>query len=177
MFDQLKGVTMFSNIELRSGYHQVHIKEDEIYKMDFWTRYGNYEFFVVPFILTNAQATFIFLKNNVLHPYLDKFGIVFIDDIVAYYKYEEEHAEHLAKLLRFLREHQLYSKLNKCNFLQTEVLYLGHVVSKEGIKVDLKNIRAITVLYLLQHPSKILARMQISEPTLDLAIVCSLVTC
>jgi len=118
LFDQLKGETMFSNIDLRSGYRQVRIKEEDIYKTTFMIKYGHYEFVVVPFRLNNALATFMCLMNNVLRPYLDKFVIVFIDDILVYSKNEEEHVEHLATILRFLREHQLYSKLNKCTFFQ-----------------------------------------------------------
>ena len=106
---------MFSKIDLRFGYHQVSIKED-IYKIAFRTRYGHYEFVVVPFGLTNAPTTFMCLMNSVLHPHLDKFVIVFIDDILVYSKNEEEHVEHLAVALRLLREHQLYAKLSKCSF-------------------------------------------------------------
>jgi len=109
----------------------------------FRTRYGNYEFVLVPFGLTNAPSTFMCLMNSVLHPYLDKFVIVFIDDILVYSKNEEDHAEHLAIVLRLLREHRLYDILRKCSFFQTEVHFLGHVVSKEGIAVDLEKIRAI----------------------------------
>ena len=120
-FDQLKEATMFSKIDMRSGYHQVHIKEEDIYKTAFRTRYGHYEFVVVPFGLTNAPTTFMCLMNSVLRPYLDKFFIVFIDDILIYSKNEEEHPEHLATILRLLREHQLYAKLNKCSFFHTKV--------------------------------------------------------
>eukprot|EP00253_Pinus_taeda_P003649 PITA_03649 len=123
--------------------NKVRIKEEDIFKTVFRTRCGHYEFVVVTFGLTNAQATFMCLMNNVLCPYLDKFVIVFINDILVYFKNEEEHAKHLATVLRFLREHQLYSKLNKCSFFQTEVHYLGHVVSKDGIVVDPEKIRSI----------------------------------
>ena len=105
LFNQLKGATMFLNIELRLEYHQVCIKEEEIYKIDFRSRYGHYEFVVVPFGLTNASATFMCLMKSVLHPYLDKFVIVFIDNILVYYKNEEEHVEQLASMLILLREH------------------------------------------------------------------------
>ena len=120
---------MFSKINLRSGYHQVRIKEWEIYKTTFRTRYGHYEFVVFPFGLTNSVATFMCLMNSVLHPYLENFLIVFIDGILVYSKNEEEHAKHFPTVLRFLREHQLYAKLNKCSFFQSKVHYLGHVVS------------------------------------------------
>jgi len=105
LFDQLKGETMFSKIDMRSIYHQVHINEDEIYNTAFRTRYGHYKFVVVPFGLTNAPTTFMCLMNSVSHPCLDKFVIVFIDDILIYSKNEEEHVEHLEAVLRFLREH------------------------------------------------------------------------
>jgi len=129
-------------INLRSGYHQVCNKEKGIYKITFRTRYGNYEFVVAPFSLTNSPTTFMCLMNNVLHLYLDKFVIVFIDDILVYSKNEEEHVEHLETVLRLLRVHQLHAKLNKCILCQTEIPYLGHVVSKDGITVDLEKIRA-----------------------------------
>ena len=116
LFDQLKGATVFSKIDLRSGYHRVRIKDEDIYKIAFRTRYGHYEFVVVPFGLTNAPTTFMCLMNNVLHPYLDKFVIMFIDDILVYSKNEEEHVEHLVAVWRLLRENQLYAKLNKCSF-------------------------------------------------------------
>ena len=105
LFNQLKGEVVFSKIDLRYGYHQVCIKEEDIYKTTFKTKYGNYAFVVVPFSLTNALATFMCLMNSVLCPSLDKFVIVLIDDILIYSKNEEEHAEHLATVLRLLREH------------------------------------------------------------------------
>jgi len=113
LFDQLKEATMFSKVDFRLGYHQVCMKEEDIFKTRFRTRYGNYELVVVPFSLTNALATFMCLMNSVLHPYLDKFVIVFIDDILAYSKNEEEHAENLVALLGLLRQCQLYPKISK----------------------------------------------------------------
>ena len=104
---------MFSKINLRLGYLQVCIKEEDIFKTTFGTRYGHYEFVVVPIGLTNALATFMCLMNSVFHPYLDKFVIVFIDDILIYSKNEEEHVKHLAAVLRLLREQQLYVELRK----------------------------------------------------------------
>jgi len=125
LFDQLKGEAMFSRIDLRSEYHQVHINKEDIYKTNFRTKYGHYGLFVVSFGLTNFPATFMCLMNSVLRTYLDNFFIVLIDDIMVYSKNEEEHAENLAAVLTFLRENQLYAKLNKCSFFHIEVHYLG----------------------------------------------------
>lgn len=143
LFAQLKRAAIFSKINLRSRYHQVHIKEDDTYKTTFRSRYMHNEFVVVPFCLTNAPTTFMCFMNNVLHLYLDKFVIVFFDDILVYSKNEEEHVENLVAVLRLLRENQLYSNISKYSFFQTEVHYLGHVVSKEGITLDPKKMRAI----------------------------------
>jgi len=143
LFDQLNGAPVFLNIDMRSRYHQVHIKEEDIYKKTFRTRYGHYEFVVVPFGLNSSPATFMCLINNVLLLYLDKFVTVFIDDILVYSKNEEDLARNLAAMLRLFREHQLHAKLSKCSFFQIEVHYLGHVVSKEGTAVDPEKIRAI----------------------------------
>jgi hypothetical protein len=116
LFDQLGGATIFSNIDLRSGYHQVQIKDEDIHKTTFKTRYGHYEFVVVPFGLTNAPATFMCLRNNVLSKFLDKFVLVFIGDILIYSKNREEHEECLRLVLQVLREHYLYAKFSKCDF-------------------------------------------------------------
>ena len=143
LFDQLRGATVFSNIDLRSGYHQVRIKDEDIFKTTFRTRYGHYEFVVMPFGLTNAPAVFMCLMNNVMHKYLDKFVVIFIDDILIYSKSEEEHKEHLKIVLQELREHQLYAKFRKCDFFKDKIQYLSHVVTKEGIFVDLQKIKEI----------------------------------
>eukprot|EP00253_Pinus_taeda_P013617 PITA_13617 len=143
LFDQVKGATVFSKIDLRSGYHQIRIKEEDIAKTAFRTRYGHYEFVVLPFGLTNAPATFMCLMNNIFHQYLDRFVLIFIDDILVYSRTVEEHQEHLRKVLQTLREHQLYAKFSKCDFFKEEIQYLGHVISKEGIAVDPEKIKAI----------------------------------
>jgi hypothetical protein len=143
LFDQLGGVSIFSKIDLRSGYHQVRIKGEDIHKTAFRTRYGHYDFVVVPFGLTNALSTFTCLMNNVLSKFLDKFVLVFIDDILIYSKNREEHQEHLIIVLQVLREHHLYAKFNKCDFFQKKIHYLGHVLSEEGVAVDPDKIRSI----------------------------------
>jgi hypothetical protein len=143
LFDQLGGSSIFSKIDLRSGYHQVQIKGEDIHKTAFRTRYGHYEFVVVPFGLTNAPATFMCLMNNVLSEFLNKFVLVFIDDILIYSKNREEHEEHLRVVLLVLREHHLYAKFSKFNFFQKQIHYLGHVIFEEGVAVDPNKIRSI----------------------------------
>ena len=117
LFDQLAGAKVFSKIDLRSGYHQIKIKPEDIPKTAFTTRYGLYEYLVMSFGLTNAPAHFMYLMNSVFMPELDKFVVVFIDDILVYSKNKTEHAEHLRIVLTRLREHQLYAKFSKCDFL------------------------------------------------------------
>ena len=143
MIDQLRGSKVFSKIDLRSGYPQIRIKNEYIGKTTFRTRYGHYEFTVVPFGLTNAPTIFMCLMNGVFMKYLDKFVIVFLDDILIYSKTKEEHEEHLILVMQVLREHQLYSKLSKCSFYQGRIHYLGHIISEEGVTVDPEKIRAI----------------------------------
>jgi hypothetical protein len=143
VFDQWKDAKIFSKIDLRSGYHQVRIKDEDINKTAFRTRYGHYEFTVVSLGLSNAATVFICLMNGVFMDYLDKFVIVFLDDILVYSKSEEEHEQHLRLVLQVLREHQLYAKLSKCSFYQKEIHYLGHIISEDGIAVDPEKIEAI----------------------------------
>ena len=121
LFDQLAGAKVFSKIDLRSGYHQIKIKPEDIPKTAFTTRYGLYEYLVMSFGLTNAPAHFMYLMNSVFMPELDKFVVVFIDDILVYSKSKEEHAEHLRIVLTHLREHQLYAKFSKCDFWLKEL--------------------------------------------------------
>ena len=144
LFDQLKGATVFSKIDLRSGYHQMRVKEEDVPKTAFRTRYGHFEFMVMPFGLTNAPAAFMDLMNRVFKPYLDKFVVVFIDDVLVYSKNKEEHEEHLRIVLQTLRDRQLYAKFSKCQFWLSEIAFLGHVISAEGIQVDVSKVKAIT---------------------------------
>ncbi|KAA3482976.1 Retrotransposon protein [Gossypium australe] len=133
LFDQLKGATVFSEIDLRSGYYQLRVKESDVPKTVFRTRYRHYEFLVMPFRLTNAPAVFMDLMNWIFRPYLDRFVVVFIDDILIYSCDETQHAEHLRIVLQTLREKQLYLKINKCEFWLREVGFLGHIESAARI--------------------------------------------
>jgi hypothetical protein len=119
LFDQMKGASVFSNIDLRSGYHQLKIRESDIPKTAFRTRYGLYEYTMVSFGLTNAPAYFMYLMNKVFIEYLDRFVIVFIDDILVFSRTMEEHEEHLRLVLEKLRSNQLYAKFSKCEFWLT----------------------------------------------------------
>ena len=143
LFDQLKGAGVFSKIDLRSGYYQLRVKDVDVPKTTFRTRYGHYKFLVMPFGLTNASATFMDLMNRVFRPYLDQFLVVFIDDILVYSRDEQEHEQHLKIVLQTLREKKLYAKLRKCDFWQKEISFLGHIVSPEGIRVDPVKIEAV----------------------------------
>ncbi|KAA3456128.1 DNA/RNA polymerases superfamily protein [Gossypium australe] len=143
LFDQLKEATVFSKIDLRSGYYQLRVKDSDISKTAFKTRYGHYEFLVMPFGLTNAPAIFMDLMNRIFRLYLDRFVVVFRDDILIYSRDEKKHAEHLRIVLQTLREKQLYAKFSKCEFWLHEVSFLGHIVSASGIRVDPSKISAI----------------------------------
>ncbi|GJU01009.1 putative reverse transcriptase domain-containing protein [Tanacetum coccineum] len=143
LFDQLQGACCFSKIDLRSGYHQLRVREEDIPKTAFRTRYGHFEFTVMPFGLTNAPAIFMDLMNRVCKPYLDKFVIVFIDDILIYSKSEEEHEVHLKTILDLLKKKKLYAKFLKCKFWLKEVQFLGHVVNRDGIHVDPSKVESV----------------------------------
>ncbi|GJZ76430.1 putative reverse transcriptase domain-containing protein, partial [Tanacetum coccineum] len=155
LFDQLQGSRYFSKIDLRSGYHQLRVHEDDIPKTAFQTRYGHFEFTVMAFVLTNAPAVFMDLMNRVCKPYLDKFVIVFIDAILIYSKSKEEHKIHLRMVLELLKKEKLYAKFSKCEFWLQEVHFLGHVVNQNGIYVDPSNIEAIKNLKAPTTPSEI----------------------
>nr|GEV25070.1 putative reverse transcriptase domain-containing protein [Tanacetum cinerariifolium] len=143
LFNQLQGSSVYSKIDLRSGYHQLLIHEEDIPITAFRTRYGHYEFQVMPFGLTNAPAVFMDLMNRVCKPYLDKFVIMFIDDILIYSKNKVEHGEHLKTILKLLKDEKLYAKFSKCDFWLNSVQFLGHVIDSIGIHVDRAKIEAI----------------------------------
>ncbi|KAL8134367.1 hypothetical protein AgCh_009406 [Apium graveolens] len=163
LFDQLKGAKCFSKIDLRSGYHQLNIKPEDIPKMTFRTRYGHYEFLVMPFGLTNSPVTFMDLINRVFKKYLDQFVVVFIDDILIYSKMEEEHEQHLWIVLEILRQERLYAKFSKCEFWSKEVQFLGHIIGREGIMVDLTNIKAIMIWERTKTPTEVRSFLGLAE--------------
>nr|GFC00339.1 putative reverse transcriptase domain-containing protein [Tanacetum cinerariifolium] len=143
LFNQLQGYSVYSKIDLRSSYHQLRVREQDVPKTKFKTRYGYYEFQVMPFGLTNAPAVFLDLRKRVCKPYLDKFVIVFIDDILIYSKNEKEHQEHLKAILELLKKEKLYAKVSKCEFWIPKVQFLGHVIDSRGIHVDAAKIESI----------------------------------
>ena len=143
LFDRVTGARIFTKLDLRSGYHQIRVHPDDTHKTAFVTRYGHYEFTVLPFGLTNAPATFSTLMQSVLHDFLDKFVVVFIDDILIYSKNEREHEQHLRLVLEVLRKERLYAKKSKCEFVKKEVSFLGHRISEEGVSVDPEKVAAI----------------------------------
>jgi hypothetical protein len=143
MFDHLRGARVFSKIYLRLGYHQLRIRPLDIPKMTFITMYGLYEYTVMSFGLTNAPTFFMYLMNSVFMDYLDKFIVVFIDDVFIYSQNEEELKEHLKMVLQWLWEHQLYPKLSKCEFWISEVLFLGHIINRDKLAVNPKNVADI----------------------------------
>ena len=144
LFDRVHGAKWFSKLDLRSGYHQIRIHPDDVHKTAFTTRYGHYEYLVLPFGLTNAPATFMHLMQyNVLKPFIDKFVIVYIDDILIYSQTKEEHEQHVKLVLEALREHKLYAKGSKCEFFQRETSFLGHKITCDGIKMDPAKVQAV----------------------------------
>ena len=143
LFDQLRGVRVYSKIDLFTGYHQLKVMEANIPKTMFRKQYGNFEFTMMPFRLSNAPAAFMDLMHRVFQPYLDQFVVVFNDDILIYSKSKEEHEDHLRVVLQALRDHQLYAKFSKCEFWLTEVRVLGHVVLAPGVSIDPEKVEAI----------------------------------
>ena len=143
IFDRLRGAKYFSKIDLRSGYHQIRLDEESIPMTAFRTRYGLFEYLVVPFGLTNAPATFMSMMNNVLHEFIDQFVMCYLDDILIFSRTLQEHIEHLRKVLEKLREHKLYAKLSKCEFAKNSVEYLGHIVTPDGTHLEGEKTRSI----------------------------------
>ncbi|KAH0764840.1 hypothetical protein KY285_000711 [Solanum tuberosum] len=143
LFYQLQGATYFSKIDLRFGYHQLRVRESDIPKIAFRTRCGHYEFLVMSFGLTNALAAFMNLMNRVFKPYLDMFVIIFIDDILIYSRNEKDHASHLRVVLQTHKDKELYAKFSKCEFWLESVVFLGHIVSGDRIRVDTQKIEAV----------------------------------
>jgi len=143
LIDQLRGASIFSKIDLRSGYNQIRVKAEDIQKTAFRTRYGHYEYQVMPFGVTNVPAIFMDYMNRIFHLFLDQFVVVFIDDILIYSKTLEEHEEHLRIVLQILKEKKLYAKLSKCELWLEEVKFLGHVISNKGVSMDPTKVEAI----------------------------------
>ncbi|KAA3469563.1 RNA-directed DNA polymerase-like protein [Gossypium australe] len=143
LLDQLKGATVFSKIDLRSGYYHLRVKDSDVSNIALRTRYEHYEFLVMPFGLTNAPTVFIDLMNWIFRPYLDRFVIVFIDNILIYSRDKSKHVEHLRIMLQTLRDKQLYAKFSKCEYWLREVKFLGHIVSAESIGVNPSKILAV----------------------------------
>jgi hypothetical protein len=143
LFDQLQEATVFSKIDLRSGYHQLKVKEANIPKTTICMHYGQDGFLVMPFEVTNAPSVFMDLMIQVFHMYLDWFVVVFIDDSLVYSINHEDHGEHLKTVLGILRENRLFAKFKKCEFWLEKVPFLGHVISKDGVAVDPSKIEAV----------------------------------
>ncbi|GJV75850.1 putative reverse transcriptase domain-containing protein [Tanacetum coccineum] len=143
LFDQLQGSSVYSKIDLRSGYHQLRVKDEDIPKTAFRTRYGHYEFPVMPFGLTNAHDVLMDLMNCVCKPYLDKFVIVFIDDILIYSRNKEEHSNQLRIILELLKKEKLYAKFSKCDIWIRIVQFLRHLIDSQGLHVDPAKIKAV----------------------------------
>lgn len=143
LLDELHGTQIFTNLDLRSSYHQIHMKEANILKTTFHTHEGHYEFLVMPFVLFNAPLTFQSLMNHILKPCLQTFDLVFFDDILIYSKSWEAYLQHVAQIIKLLQDHHLFVKKYNCSFGMIEVEYLGHVMGREGVCVNPRKIQAM----------------------------------
>ena len=143
LLDQIRGAKYFSTLDLNSGYHQLRVHEDDTPKTAFRTRYGLYEFTVVPFGLTGAPAAFMKFVQSLFHHLLDRSVVVFVDDILIYSRTESEHRRHVEEVLDILRENRLYAKLSKCQLFQPSVTFLGHVLSENGLSMEADKLKAV----------------------------------
>lgn len=143
LLDKLHNAKLFSKLDLRSGYHQIRIAEEDIRKSAFRTHHGHYEFTVIPFGLTNAPATFQATMNQLLSAFLWKFVVVFFDDILIYNRSEEDHLIHLREVLHLLQSHSFFVRRSKCSFGVKELVYLGHIVTPDGVRPDPDKVEAV----------------------------------
>jgi hypothetical protein len=148
LLDSISGMKYFTSLDLTSGYYRIRITVEDVPKTAFWTPFGLYQFKVLTFGLTNAPATFQSVMNDMLRPYVGKFVVVYLDDILIFSKTAKEHLSHLRQVLQTLRENQFYANPKKCDFMKEEISFLGHQVSANGLKVDPEKVRAVAVLRL-----------------------------